>query len=69
MIAMRRELAGWMTQAFKSQRMAKPRAEILSHALLGTLEARFMHAYLHGTEFSEANNHAFVKNLVAEILG
>jgi AcrR family transcriptional regulator len=68
MIALRRELVIWMLQAFKVQKMSKIRAEVLADAFIGTLEGRFMHAYLQGVTFSEKKNRAFVEGLIREIM-
>ena len=69
LITVRRELSAWLTQAFKSGRMQKKRADLLANIFVGTLEGHFMHAYLRGVDYDEKKNRAFAKDLVREFLG
>lgn len=69
MITLRREISGWLVQAFKSSAMKKPRADVLADVFVGTLEGHFMHAYLQGIEYDERKNRAFVRGMTRELLG
>lgn len=68
LIAVRRELSAWLTQAFKTVGMTKGRAAILADAFVGTLEGHFMHAYLQGVEYDEKKIRTLARGLVREML-
>jgi AcrR family transcriptional regulator len=65
---LRRALAKWLRQAFPAGEMAcAPRTA--ADVILGALEARAMHAFLGRRPLLERETRAFVRSLVATVLG
>lgn len=65
---LRRALNRWL-QAAKEVRLGGLDARMVTEALIGTLEARTMHAFLSKTPSKERETLAFVGSLVSTVLG
>jgi len=63
-LRLRRALADWLRRAAKYERIARP-PRVAAEVLLGTLEARALHAFVSGNTPSERERRAFLKQLVA----
>jgi AcrR family transcriptional regulator len=68
MIRVRTELARWLNEAKKKYGLGFHNAKVLADALVGTLEARYMHGYLRQQKYSARQDHRFVAELIGEIL-
>ena len=63
-LRLRRALAEWLRRAAKYERIASP-PRFAAEVLLGTLEARALHAFVSGNTPSDRERRAFVKQLAA----
>ncbi len=65
---LRRALTKWLRDAVRSGRIERdPR--VVAEALIGTLEARTLHAFLGKQALKERDTRRFVRSLVATVLG
>lgn len=65
---LRRALAKWLREALRTSKSdCDPR--MITEALIGTIEARAMHAFLAKHTFTERETRTFVRSLVAAVLG
>ncbi len=65
---LRRALAKWLREAVRAGKVDCDPA-IVTEALIGTIEARSMHAFLAKRAFTERDTRTFVRSLVAAVLG
>jgi AcrR family transcriptional regulator len=68
-VAMRDALASWLRRARARKLISVANPAAAADAVIGAMEARFMHAYLLKRTFSSTQNRVFVKNLLSVVLG
>jgi AcrR family transcriptional regulator len=62
-LRLRRALADWLKRAARYERIASP-PRVAAEVLLGTLEARALHAFVSGKKASDRDRRSFLKSLV-----
>lgn len=67
-LVMRNALARWLRRAKARKLFSVAKPSAAADAVIGAMEARFMHAYLLKRAHSRAQNRAFVKNLLKVIV-
>ena len=65
---LRRALSKWLREAIRQGKVACD-ARMVTETLIGTLEARTLHAFLGRRTFTERDTRTFVRALVATVLG
>jgi len=67
-ITLRKAVATWLRKARARRLLPVTHSLAAADAIMGAMEARFLHAYLLKRAFSRAQNRAFLKDLLAVIL-
>jgi AcrR family transcriptional regulator len=66
-MVLRRKLARWLTEAAGAGRRSGPKPEIAAELIMGTLEARNLHAFITKKPISTRASRAFIRDVVAAI--
>jgi len=67
-VVMRNALAAWLSRSQRRGFLLAARPAARADAIIGAMEARFLHAYLLKRSYSRAQNVAFIEGLLAAVV-